>query len=110
MLEKRIRLLASHHDRMQHPGKLEVVDEAGATAEEARILEARHRLPDGAHVFARASAVARIASTMPRYPVHRQIFPEIAARTSSGVGRGFSCRNTCAVVRKPGVQKPHCSA
>src|SRR5450756_2369989 len=43
------------------------------------------------------------------YPVQRQRLPEIAARASASVGSGLSCRYAVMVVRKPGVQNPHCS-
>jgi hypothetical protein len=43
------------------------------------------------------------------YPVHRQTWPDIASRTSSGVGSGLWSSSHRAVIIMPGVQKPHCS-
>jgi hypothetical protein len=43
------------------------------------------------------------------YPVHRQTWPDIASRTSSGVGSGFWSSSQRAVISMPGVQNPHCS-
>jgi hypothetical protein len=45
--------------------------------------------------------------TMFSYPVHRQTWPEIASRTSSGVGSGLLSSSHRAVIIMPGVQKPH---
>jgi hypothetical protein len=43
------------------------------------------------------------------YPVHRHVWPEIASRTSCGVGFGLWSSSHRAVIIMPGVQKPHCS-
>ncbi len=42
------------------------------------------------------------------YPVHRQVWPEMTSRTSSGVGSGLRSSSHRAVIIMPGVQKPHC--
>ena len=44
------------------------------------------------------------------YPVHRHRLPAIISTASSRVGAGLAARHAVTVVRKPGVQKPHCSA
>jgi hypothetical protein len=43
------------------------------------------------------------------YPVHRQVWPEIASRTCAAVGSGLRSSSQRAVIIMPGVQKPHCS-
>jgi hypothetical protein len=43
------------------------------------------------------------------YPVQRQTWPDIASRTSAGVGSGLLSSSHRAVIIMPGVQKPHCS-
>jgi len=39
---------------------------------------------------------------------YMMMLPEMATRTSSSLGAGFSPRNSTSVVSIPGVQKPHC--
>lgn len=62
---------ASQDVEVQHPGQLQVIDEAAAPAHQTRILEARQARADrsggrpGAHVPSRTRSQAqRIASTM----------------------------------------------
>ena len=55
------------------------------------------------------SAARSTDLTMFWYPVQRQRLPEIASLASASVGSGFSRRYAVMVVRKPGVQNPHCS-
>ena len=42
------------------------------------------------------------------YPVHRQRFPPTISRPRSSSGSGLSRSPAVMVVRKPGVQNPHC--
>ena len=49
-----------------------------------------------------------MALTMFMYPVQRQMFPEIAHRTSSSVGSGFCSSSATPTSIIPGVQNPHC--
>src|SRR5581483_3281106 len=51
-----------------------------------------------------AFPAAWIAFTMFTYPVHRQMLPEIAHRTSSSEGVGFLSSNALATSIMPGVQ------
>lgn len=114
--QQRVGMRAAHDHRVQHARELQVVDVAPASSDEAQVLAARDRTPDppcrsraGLHSRP-ALAAASTAATMPMYPVHLQMLPESAARTSSGVGSGFSARSAVAVTRKPAVQNPHWSA
>ena len=50
------------------------------------------------------------ASTIWRYPVHRQMSVRIALVTSSRVGSGTLSSRALEAMTMPGVQKPHCTA
>src|SRR5215471_13518499 len=87
-----------------------VVGEVAGARKQPGILEPPHAAADVAHQLpARASAAARTARRMLWYPVHRHRFDATTSRISSSVGDGVSRRNAVISIRKPGVQKPHCS-
>ena len=53
------------------------------------------------------SATSSMASIIFLYPVQRHRFPLIPRAISSRVGCGFSRSSAVAVIKNPGVQKPH---
>jgi len=93
----------------------EVVQITAVPGHQARVLPALDGRTEhlGRHAPAprslEISAARRTDLTMFWYPVQRQRLPEIASRASASVGSWFSSRYAVMVVRKPGVQNPHCS-
>ena len=78
------------------------------------VLEAPLHLPlglDQPRLHATACPDARrIARSIFGYAPQRQMFPAIAARISSRLGRATEASSAVAETTCPGVQKPHCSA
>jgi hypothetical protein len=92
----------------------DVVDEDALALEQPPVLLTRQRLAlvaaeleldrprlGGAHALRPA---AWMASTMPTYPVQRQMLPWMAFRTSASVGLGLRARSAFALINMPGVQ------
>src|SRR5699024_5608575 len=120
---------------MKHAGQLDVVNVVAHASDQARILFAKHpamthrlfiiiceadgRFCGDTHTGLLESSTSAVAGvscaaahwmllTMVSYPVHRQIWPEIASRMVSALGSGSRSRSALAVIIIPGVQKPHC--
>ena len=98
-----------------HPVAPHVVEERAEALNEPLVLAAWNRLAhvaalqsrrrlvgDGRHALLPPAATT--ASTMFTYPVHLQILPCSAYRTSSSLGCGLRSRSAAALISIPGVQ------
>src|ERR1700730_1030585 len=96
---------------------LEVVGVEAPATEQALVLAAEHPLaePASAHNSLSpcagdiSSAALLTARRIEAYPVQRQRLPAMPSVISSSLGEGLSASRPMTAIRKPGVQKPHCS-
>src|SRR5580692_2430059 len=116
-----MRIRAAQDRTVQHARQADVVDKCALAADEPRVFLARDRdelavpgevrgLGHGADPAADRPASDDSASlahstdrTMFSYPVHRQIWPDIASRISGSVGCGLRFSSQRAVSIMPGV-------
>src|SRR5262249_8519742 len=99
------RILFAQHPTV--PARLLVVVDHVVGGRRAR-FESCHDPTSAADSLA-CRAAHWIERTIVVYPVHRQIWPEMASRMVSSSGSGFLSSRARAVIIIPGVQKPHCS-
>src|SRR5262249_805567 len=118
-LDARVRVRRAHEVDVTHLVALDVVEEDALPLQQPLVLLARDVLPRPAFLRLSLLAAGRlrrgdcrlghaptalIASTMFTYPVQRQMFPWIALRISSSLGRGLFPSNAVALISMPGVQ------
>src|SRR5262245_22061385 len=100
---------------MQLARETDIADKLAASGEQRPVLQARERATEntpgsGLAVHAgpfdprNSSIAARIAATMPWYPVQRHRFEANTSSNASSPISGSRSRTPAASIRKPGVQ------
>ena len=102
--EAGVGMRALHERRGDHAGEPEIVHVPALAGQQARVLDALHRLADRLRDRSRAlhhrtaprsrAAASSTASTIAWYPVQRQMFPASSRRISSRLGSGARRRRS----------------
>ncbi len=108
-------MVGANDAHMKLVRKGDVAGETSGPSDQRRVLQPLDRPPDPFPVAGRhrpaliLAAAARTAFTMFSYPVQRQRLDDNASTRSSSLISGSRSSTPVASMRKPGVQKPHCS-